>query len=261
MRGLFTARGCLPLWAIFIGLLVLNSFLKSLISELEAAHVQATLVTLLNNINAFVPNIVLALASSQLPETIELPGVRVVVTRTVINALIGFGFVLFGANMMRRAIKSKSIADDFLALLGFYICLRVAIQLWFANLMGLDLAQSSILLVVMIGWIGYATWQAKGLDDSKIFFRGLLLIGVVLLFDIPDLTIGVTLGILTRIAELGADLIIPAWFQLLGVIGLLVGVYLLYGVGTKPKRSARQALDQVQKDINQMLDKAKEKEE
>lgn len=54
-------------------------------------------------------------------------------------------------------------------------------------------------------------------------------------------------------------MVVPTTIRLLALIGLVFGIYVVYGVGSKSGKSKRQILEDLQKQINEAIDKEKSK--
>lgn len=262
MRALLTARGCLPLWGILIASYFLSAPLARIASEINISYWQKFFEGILARIDEIAPKIVSEIFSGlPLPAVIAFPGGELSLTQGAFYFIIGGAFVGGGYWLMRRAVKSKSFADDFIALFILYVATRVGIGVWAAIWQPFSQIQTKTIALIVGAIVTYSAYKAHAFDDSKVFFRCLMQLGIIALLTVPGAVLEGLVAVLNGMATLGADLQVTAMMQALAVGGLALSIYVLYGVGSKKGRTAREAIEAVQKEINEALDKAKSKDE
>lgn len=197
MRALFTARGCLSLWAIFLSLILLSPAIQSLLAEMEQAPIEAMMQEWRNAVNELVPQILTTIFTTiNLPEPITFPGGTLTLSSALFYGFLGLIIIIGGFWGVRRAIKSKAFADDLLSLFGFYLALQVGVGVWAAVFPNVVPLQAGTIALVMGVWILYSMLKAKGLEDSKVFFRSMFLLFLIGFVFFTGPTLALVVGFL-----------------------------------------------------------------
>lgn len=260
MRAFFSARGCLPLWGILIASFFLSAPLARIASELNISYWQGVFEAIRARIDEIAPKIIAEIFSGlPLPSEIKFPGGALTLTQGAFYFIIGALSIVGGYVLARRAAKSKSFADDFVALFILYVTTSVGLGVWAAVWQSVNPIQSKTIAIIVGVIVTYSAYKAHMLDDSKVFFRCLMQVGIIALLTIPGFVLEGIVTVLNGMAGLGSDLNVTTTMQALAVFGMLLSFYVLYGVGSKKERSTREVIEAVQKEINEALDKAKGK--
>lgn len=156
----------------------------------------------------------------------------------------------------RRSIRSKIAADDFIALAVLYITFQVGIGIWAAVGILRELPPSETMAVLMGVWIIALATKSDWLDDSRLFFRAIALLFLIVLWFFTSWTRTAVVELLRWVARFGQELNVPLLLRAAAVLGLFLGSYILYRAGTKAGKSTRQVVGDAKKKIDEILEDA-----
>ncbi|MFQ6014363.1 MAG: hypothetical protein ACE5NP_02835 [Anaerolineae bacterium] len=164
------------------------------------------------------------------------------VPNLVVLLFVGFIVMIIAARMLMRAVASKALYDDFLALIVLYIVLRVesnvaeAVRLPIALLLkktGFYVAGLTLVLFILL-------LSGQGFRNRRTFWRGLLEGVIVYLFVFPSQTALAIAGLLEALSEFGRNLQTNVYFGVVwGVLGVVLSIRHLYANGFLPRRRER----------------------
>jgi hypothetical protein len=159
----------------------------------------------------------------------------------VLALLFGLLLIVFGALLLRRAIKSSVWFDDFLAIAVMYIILRMVGHIvslatslpfanWFRVLVDSSFAAYAILMLLLL----FITFFGEGFQSKRAFWRALGASVLLSLFMYPrEVSIGIGF-VLEALALFGAGLGDKANIPFAAAWGVL-GMYLAWQRLTTPE--------------------------
>jgi hypothetical protein len=258
MRALFSAKGISLVWIILTASAGLNSALRDLAAAIRAAHPERYLVTWFNSLNTFP-----AQALQKIYDLIQFrPNVQIRVgSQTIVTDLIPLAIgavILVGVVWLhRRATKSPTFADDLVTLGLLYLGLQITAGLWFGTSNRLVQLRTGLVAPLITALILFQMDRAGARDDTKVFFKGLLQIYVVCAFLVPSDTITATTNFIETLATIGQALSPSPIFAFWCAAGMILALYLIYGLGVKPGKPTAEVLDALKKKVEEDFDKAK----
>lgn len=253
MRALFSTRGILLIWILLTASTGLSVQLRGMATEMKTTS--ATMVTPINSVFQSINNF--ALEQSQTffrnvkfdPNSVvvDIKSLGSIQTRHMM-AFVGIVLLVLAVFLYQRAIKSDTFADDLLALFAFYVF--VVIELSIVLGLGFNVAvalQRGYVLAAFIIIIAILSWRAGALQDTRLFFRALIEIGILALFLFPDGTIAGTAGFFTSLADFGDYMKKSASvFLVWSIIGAILALTELYALGRRSTRSSNAPVRRVQ---------------
>lgn len=259
MRSLFTPRGIILVWAVLTASVGLGAPLRLFASEIRRGKPEVLFARFYNGFSA-IPSQVIGAFSNAVhfePATVIFSAGTLQFQTVHLIFLVGVAFLVLLVWLYQRAIKSPAFADDFL-MLGFcYLVIRIVVGIWIRADVSIQPIQEGVLGFLMIALIIILTWRGGGRDDSKIFWRGIFEIYIVLIFVYPDWTIPATTALMEGLASFGEMLQISTGFVFWSLLGMGLGAWLLYGAGSKPSKPARDIIEGLKKKVDEEFDKAK----
>lgn len=257
MRSLFAARGLAYIWTILTAMSGIASLLRDSAKALLASHVERYVSPWLGALDSIPPQIIKTLLDLLNVDTTIQSGGRILTLDPRLVLFAAGALVLALAIWVYlRAKKSKPIADDFVALVILYLLLQVTLGIWTPVASQLEAVRPETLAGAMILLIILLAGRTGAMDDSKIFFQALFEIYLVLLFLFPQQTIVTTGNALNTLAGFGDGLKNSPLLVIWSLVGLILGVYLLYGVGVKPRPSAAAVLAVTKQKVDEVFEKA-----
>ena len=260
MRSVFGPKGMILIWVILTATIGLGVQLKQVAVEIRTDHPEQLVAQLFETINSippkaidtffdavhFVPGAVIFSLSGLPIQTIHV----VILFGTILLALVLFLF--------RKALHSDTLADDLVMLVIMYLVFQIVIGIWARIDAGIGIVRPGFVCVLMVVTVIILAWRGGGKEDSRIFWKSLFEIYVILLFFFPKVIVDSTAVFFDGLAEFGSTLHSSAGFVFWSGVGLVVAAWLLYGAGSKKRRSTPEVIEDTRKKINEVLDKAKD---
>lgn len=259
MRSLFVPRGIILVWAILTASIGLSVQLRLFASQMRQERPEVLIAQFYKGISAIPSQVIDAFFNAVHfdPATVILSvGTQPIQT---VHLIIVFGLVVLVVTIIlyQRAIKSPAFADDFVMLLFCYLMFRIVVGIWIRAEVAVQPIQEGVLGFLMIALIVILTWRGGGIDDSKVFWRGVFEIYLVLIFIYPDLIFPATSTALDGLASFGEALQSSAGYVFWSLFGMGLSVWLLYGAGSKPRKPTGDVIESLKKKMDEEFDKAK----
>ncbi|MCL4395584.1 MAG: hypothetical protein M1482_12415 [Chloroflexi bacterium] len=146
---------------------------------------------------------------------------------------VGLIFLGIGVALYVRALNTTAWADDFAALAGIYVILRIEghiaavaalpIQGWFRDLVDSPGSAFIILMILLAALV----FMGEGFRSKRAFWRGLLEGSLIALFMFPHETASAIGFVIQSLAQFGASLTVPenAPFAIIwGLLGMFLAL-------------------------------------